>query len=159
MTKPTEKLHYKVNELMQATVMVTTRSQTVEHARKVMHEHHVNCLPVAGPEGEVVGILTSTDLLDGKSDGRKVSDVMTRTVQTVPLYADASLAARTMRKHHLHHLVVVDEKKIVGVLSTFDLLEILEDKHSTRKNDRVAKKPRRLSGGRRETDVHGHTGD
>ena len=159
MSTPTDKLHYKVSDLMQASVMSTTRSQSIEHARKVMHERHVNCLPVAGPDNEPVGILTTSDLMDGKSETRHVSDVMSKAVYTVPLYADASIAAKMMRKHHVHHLVVVDEKRIAGILSSFDLLLVLEDKRATKKHDRKPVRPRRLSGGRRETDIHGHVGD
>lgn len=156
MSESSDKLHYKVSDLMQGTVMSTTRSQSVEHARKVMHEHHVNCLPVADSDNQPIGILTTSDLMDGKSDTRRVGDVMSSSVLTIPLYADASLAAKTMRKHHTHHLIVVDEKRIVGVLSSFDLLLVLEDKRATKKRDRKTVRPRRLSGGRRETEIHGH---
>jgi len=159
MSPPNEKLHYRVADLMQASVMTATRAQTVEHARKIMHERRVSCLPVVDPEGRPVGILTSTDLLDGKSDSRRVSEVMSKEVVTVPLYADVSLAAKTMRKHHLHHLVVTDEKKIVGVLSTFDLLQVLEHKDATKKPARESIKHKRRPGGRRDVNIHGHTGD
>ena len=103
-------------------------------------------------EGALAGIVTTTDLLDHVSDAAPVSSVMAKKVHTVPLYADVSLAARTMRNHHIHHLVVVHEKKIVGVLSSFDVLKVVEDKHATKKGSRTVKKARRLSGGNRVVD-------
>jgi len=157
MKKPPEKLHVKVADLMQSPVMSTTPSQTVGRVRKVMKEKHVSCMPVLDPEGRPLGIVTSTDLLESGSDARPVSQVMTRTVYSVPMYAEISLAAMTMRKHHVHHVVVVEEKKVVGILSSFDVLRIVEDRTFTAKQPPTRPKHRRLSGGRRETEIHGHT--
>ena len=156
MKKPPEKLHVKVADLMQAPVMTTTPSQTVGRVRKVMTEKHVSCMPVVDPGGMPLGIVTSTDLLAPGSDARPVSQVMTRSVYSVPPYAEIALAAQTMRRHHVHHVVVVDEKKVVGILSSFDVLRIVEDRSFTPKQPPTRPKHRRLSGGRRETEIHGH---
>ena len=32
-----------------------------------------------------------------------------------------------MRNHRIHHVVVTHEKKVVGILSAFDLLKLVED--------------------------------
>ena len=59
---------------------------------------------------------------------------MSKKVFTVPEYEDASVAARVMRNHHIHHLVVTHEQKVVGILSTFDLLQLVEDHRFVMKN-------------------------
>jgi CBS domain-containing protein len=156
MKKPPEKLHVKVADLMQSRVMSTTPSQTVGRVRAVMTEKRVHCMPVLDPEGRPLGIVTSTDLLAPGSDARPVSQVMTEKVHSVPLYAEIALAAQTMRKHHVHHVVVVDEKKVVGIISSFDVLRIVEDRTFSAKKSPTRPKHRRLSGGRRETEIHGH---
>ena len=79
-------------------------------------------MPVVNPKGEPIGIVSATDLLEEHPAGMEISQFMTETVYTVPQYADASLPARIMRNHHVHHVVVTHEKKVVGILSTFDLL-------------------------------------
>ena len=53
---------------------------------------------------------------------------MPREVRTVARYAAPAVAAQLMRKHRIHHLVVTDEQKIVGVLSSYDLLQLVEEK-------------------------------
>ncbi len=59
---------------------------------------------------------------------------MTQKVYTVPQYADPSLAARIMRKHKIHHVVVTHEKKVVGIISSFDLLKLVEEHRFVMKN-------------------------
>ena len=44
----------------------------------------------------------------------------------MPQYNDASIAARIMRKNKIHHVVVTHEKKVVGLISSFDLLKLVE---------------------------------
>jgi signal-transduction protein with cAMP-binding, CBS, and nucleotidyltransferase domain len=52
---------------------------------------------------------------------------MTEKVYTIPMYNDVHHAARLMRNHKVHHVVVTHEKKVVGILSSFDLLKLVED--------------------------------
>ena len=124
----------KIEHLMVHQVMTVTRHQTVGHVRELMSKHSIHCLPVIDPGGEVAGIVTSSDMIDGGSDDTLIGKVMTRDVQTVTPYAGPHIAARMMRKHHIHHLVVASENKIVGILSSFDLLKLIEDKRFVSKN-------------------------
>lgn len=120
-------MNVKVRDLMVDQVMTLTPHQTVGHAKQLMREHGVHFFPVVDPERHAIGVLSSSDLLDDTPDGAPITRVMTRTVYTVPEYADPSVAARIMRNHHIHHVVVTHEKQVVGVLSTYDLLRLVED--------------------------------
>ena len=120
-------MNVKIEDLMNPKVMVAQPHQTFGHVKKVMQQHGISCLPVAGHEGEPVGIVTATDLLDDHADGLPISKFMSKNVFTVPVYGDPSLAARIMRNHHIHHVVVTHEKEIVGILSSFDLLQLVDD--------------------------------
>lgn len=124
----------QIQELMSPQVMTTQRHHTLQHVRGVMTEHKVSALPVTGSDGELLGIITLTDVLAASSDGAKVSAVMTDSVLTVPAYSDPAAAAHIMRKHHIHHLVVTHEKRIVGMLSSFDLLDLVEQHRYVAKN-------------------------
>ena len=59
---------------------------------------------------------------------------MTEKVYTVPQYDDVSTAARVMRNHRIHRVVVTHEKKVVGILSAFDLLKLVEEHRYVAKN-------------------------
>ena len=61
------------------------------------------------------------------SDDMRVTELPTPKVFTVPRYDGPHIAARVMRNHHLHHLIVTDEKKVVGIVSSYDLLRLVEE--------------------------------
>ena len=52
---------------------------------------------------------------------------MSEPVFTVPRYGQPHLAARIMRNHHIHHVVVTEGKKVVGIVSAYDLLRLVEE--------------------------------
>lgn len=125
----------QIQDVMTESVMAMTPHQTIQHVRGVMSEKRVSCFPVVGPKNEPLGIVTSSDLLDDAlADGAPISSIMTEKVYSVPLYENVAIAARIMRNHHLHHLLVVHEKEVVGIVSSFDLLQLVEDKRFVMKN-------------------------
>jgi CBS domain-containing protein len=134
---------------MVSEVMKTTPSQTYGHVKKVLHEHRISCIPVVDGDNEPIGIVSATDMLADRPLATPVSQFMTTKIYTVPQYADVSLAARVMRNHHIHHVVVTNEKRVVGILSSFDLLRLVEEHRFVMKNapDVSARK-----GGRRRAD-------
>ena len=127
-------MNTKIADLMTDKVMSATPHQTVGHIRDVMQTHAVHCMPVVGPEDEPVGIVTSTDILNAEKDGTRISQIMTTKVYTVPQYGDVSLAARIMRNHKIHHVLVTHEGHLVGLVSSFDLLRLVEDHRFVMKN-------------------------
>lgn len=122
-------MNVTVSELMQVSVMTITKHETVGHARTLMSDHHVSALPVVGADQEPLGIVTASDLLDahGHPDGAPVSALMSKAPYTVHPGDGPHVAARIMRNHHLHHVLVVDDHRLVGMVSTFDLLRLVED--------------------------------
>jgi IMP dehydrogenase len=139
-------VNVKVEELMSQSVITTEPHKSIEHVRGMMEKNKVSAVPVVNTEGEVLGIVSSTDLVPELNGSSPVSKLMTDKVLTVPKYDDVSIAARVMRNHHIHRVVVTHEKKVVGVLSTFDLLKLVEDHRYVAKNaptKATRKKPKR----------------
>ena len=127
-------MNIKVKDLMVESVITTMSHKTVGHAQSIMTKNKIKSIPVIDGEKNIKGIITSTDMLEDTSENTPVSHVMTKSVYTIPPYSDVSVAARVMRNHHINHIVVADEQKIVGVLSAHDLLQLVEDHRFTMKN-------------------------
>lgn len=127
-------MNARVKDIMSNRVMAATPHQAVGHVRDLMARKRIHALPVTGADGGVVGIVTSADLLRARKDTTPVRTVMTRDVVTIPDYADVSKAARTMRNKRIHHLVVTVDGKLLGILSTYDLLKLVEDHRFVPKN-------------------------
>jgi CBS domain-containing protein len=139
-------VNVKVDEIMSRSVITTEPHKSIDHVRGIMEKNKVSAVPVVNTEGEALGIVSSTDLVPELNGSSPVSKLMTDKVYTVPKYDDVSIAARVMRNHHIHRVVVTHEKKVVGVLSTFDLLKLVEDHRYVAKNaptKSTRKKPKR----------------
>jgi CBS domain-containing protein len=65
---------------------------------------------------------------------RASARLMTEKIYTVPKYDDVSVAARIMRNHKIHRLVVTHEHRVVGMITTFDLLELVQGHRWVPKN-------------------------
>jgi len=155
MTKPTKKIpdagqdagprSVLVGDVMTSNVRTVTRHQTVGHVRELLADRGFHSTPVVDSKGEPIGMITATDLLDHVDERTLIGKVMTKKVYTVPQYSGVHVAARVMRNHKIHHVVVTHEKRVVGLVSTFDILRLVEDKRFVPKN---ASTPRK--GGRRK---------
>ena len=127
-------MNTKIADLMVSPVMTATPHQTVGHVKKVLNENSAGCMPVVNPDGEPIGIITANDLLNEIPEGSPISQHMTDKVVTIPQYNDISVAARVMRKNKIHHVVVTHEKQVVGIISSYDLLQLVEDRRFIMKN-------------------------
>jgi CBS domain-containing protein len=112
----------KVSEIMMSGVTTIRAGQSVRHAQYLMRKHGVHALPVVGYEGELLGIVTSTDLIKEHDPDSTIARFMSTGVLKVEPDAWIETAAELMRENETHHLVVVEGEKVVGMLSTFDLL-------------------------------------
>ncbi len=116
-----------IQDLMAKRVLVARPHHTVDHVRGLMERNRVHAIPVVDDGGHPVGIVTSSDLVAERKGGTPVSRVMSEDVRTLPAYNDVHVAARVMRRHKIHHVVVTHEKEVVGIVSSFDLLKLVEN--------------------------------
>lgn len=127
-------MNVKVAELMSDAVLTAEPHQSVEHIRQLMDRNKISSVPVVDSDGQPVGVVSTTDLAHDLKAGSPIKAIMTEKVYVVPKYDDVSIAARVMRNHKIHHVVVTHEKKVVGILSAFDLLKLVEGHRYVAKN-------------------------
>lgn len=145
----------RVSELMNPDVVCARPDMTVGELRRLMTTRGVSATPVVGKRGEVLGIVTQHDLLRHASQritvaeaGAFVTDdddyreigglpadlsrtlvekVMRRPVYGVAKSASVAVAANIMRERAVHRLVVTEQGSLVGIISAFDLLRVVEE--------------------------------
>lgn len=142
----------KVSDVMTPDVLSVSPDASVATATELMLQKRISGLPVVDDHGTLVGIVTEGDFLrraetdTGRrrprwleffmgvgrlSDeyvrlrGRKVSDVMTHEVQTVPPDAPLEQAVRLMERRHIKRVVVASGGKVVGILTRANLLHAM----------------------------------
>ena len=116
---------HTVEEVMSAVVHSATTTDVVGPLRDLMMDRGVHSVPILDGEGRLVGIVTSSDLVEEWAPEMGVQTVMTRNVETVGRHRSVVDAARTMVTKRIHHLVVTERDSIIGVVSSFDLLKHL----------------------------------
>ena len=95
---------------------------------KKLSEYEVGALLVL-EQGNLVGIVSERDyarkvILAGKnSTDTKVKEIMTPNPITVGVNDSLKTCMETMTNNHIRHLPVVDQGKILGVISNRDLLK------------------------------------
>lgn len=132
-----------VSDLMASEVVCARPDEPLGILRERMAERGIHALPVVGEDQVPRGIVTTTDLLATLPDETPVSEVMTREVTTIPAYSKLSEAARAMLNHRIHHLVVTHEKRVVGMLSSFDILHLVAERRFVMKSQGIPRKGKR----------------
>jgi IMP dehydrogenase len=102
---------------------VTVRpSQSLREALGVMHANEISGVPVV--EGNsAVGILTSRDIRFEKNLDQPVSVLMTTELVTVAPACSQDEARQLLHKHRIEKLLVVEDGKLVGLITIKDLLQ------------------------------------
>ena len=63
---------------------------------------------------------------------RTVSEVMTEGALTLPPDTPVSEVARTLRQSRIHRVLIAEEGALLGIVSTFDLIALLEKEPPSR---------------------------
>ena len=114
------------------TILSVSSTDNVEKVLTVMRDHRVRAVLVID-DGNLVGIVSQGDcaikvLLPHNNPKQvTVSKIMTTNPLTVTLSNSLDECMAIMVHKHIRHLPVVEEKKVVGVISIGDLVKnILE---------------------------------
>ena len=127
-------MNVKVDDLMTESVVTAEPHHSIEHVRQMLEKNRISAVPVVDTNRHPVGIVSATDLSHDLKAGAPISSIMTEKVYTVPRYDDVSIAARVMRNHGIHRVVVTHDQSVVGMLSAFDLLKLVEGHRYVQKN-------------------------
>lgn len=128
-----------IKELMSREVVMIGPGESCLDAIVRMQRARVRHLPVVNRDGMLVGVITDRDLrhhlfaprvfdtlgstaVDVLLDGVRVAEIMSTTVVTVEAGASVGHAADIMRKHRVGSLPVVENGRIVGIVTEVDIL-------------------------------------
>lgn len=132
----------RVEQWMRKKVETIREDGSAEEALKRMHTRKLRHLVVVR-DGEVTGIVSDRDLaalLVGSFRlDRTISQVMSRGVAVVEPGTSIEAAARLMRRRKVGALPVVYGRKLVGILTVADLLELLSRGAKARRKSRGAR--------------------
>jgi len=119
----------EIRSLMTGRRVVTlSQSASVLEAARSMHAENVGALLVTDSQQRPCGIFTERDLMlrvvvEGRDPGGvRLEEVMTRDVYTTHPGCKVAEARLELQQRHIRHLPVVEDGKVVALLSLRDLL-------------------------------------
>ncbi|MEE4217497.1 MAG: CBS domain-containing protein [Xanthomonadales bacterium] len=125
----------KVYECMDQVVPTLSPDTPILKAVSFLLRHRVTGAPVVDYKGKLLGIITESDLLRLISEGvgskppkeAKVADFMTSEVVTVPSTTDVYFVAGVFNRNRFRRLPVVDDGRVVGAITRYDLLRVIQE--------------------------------
>jgi CBS domain-containing protein len=115
----------KVQEIMSQVVLTTAATITIGEAASLMAQRRVGSALVVDGE-RLVGIFTERDIVralsqDGAATQQEIGHWMTRGPQTIAPEASVDDALHRMVAGNFRHLPVMDDGRLVGMLSMRDI--------------------------------------
>jgi acetoin utilization protein AcuB len=108
---------------MRKAVLTIKPTESTTAARELFRRHDIHHLVVVEKK-DVVGVIADRDLLDLGSEV-PVRQAMAHPVVTIESDETIRKAAALMTGHVIGSLPVVDDGKLVGIVTTFDLVSLL----------------------------------
>lgn len=124
----------KVKNILQAkggVVVSVEPTITVYKAIELMSEKNISSLLITDPQGKLLGIFTERDyarklILKGKSSkDTLIKELMTQNPVTVAPDSSIEDCMKVMTDKHIRHLPVLDNGKVMGMISIGDLVRFI----------------------------------
>ena len=139
----------RVSDLMTTNVLTIGPDASIRDVAQVLTEHRISGLPVCGIEGHVLGVVSEGDILYKEHDPREsrpgrplgwlikgippldlyekaaattAGEAMSSPALTIAPYESVSAAAQLMTEHGVNRLPVVQDGRLVGIVTRTDLV-------------------------------------
>lgn len=132
----------RAKDIMSTPVITVSPETRLKRLAALLVHREIGAVPVVDQREELVGIVSETDLvpLESTPDPRSgivsprwrrfrvprtAGDLMMRDVVALPEEADVAEVAHLMLEKRVRHIPIVQDKRVVGIVSRRDLLKIL----------------------------------
>ncbi len=116
-----------VEELVKGELKTIPENEEIKVAAARMAEYHIGSLLVTNEKGEIVGIVTDKDLrtkvvAEGRPVTEPVKNIMVSPVEKIAGHKVCFDALLKMMSKQIHHLAVEKQGKIIGVVTSHDIM-------------------------------------
>lgn len=117
-----------VQEIMTRFPTTLGPDDSIHRAAQLMRDEDIGSVPVVDENGSLVGIVTDRDIVvksvaEGHDMDSPVAECMTANPDTIPHDITVEQATRQMAKHQIRRLPVVQNGRLIGILSLGDIAD------------------------------------
>jgi CBS domain-containing protein len=121
-----------VSSIMTRNLITVGKDDSLQVIGDIFSSHRIHHIPVVEND-ELIGLVTTYDLFkSGKSKSdygsTKVSEVMTTKLATLESNSKVGTACEVFLENLFHALPITDGKKLVGIVTSFDVLKYVHRK-------------------------------
>ena len=115
--------------------VITIRTdQTLRDCIALLAQNRIGALVVVDPNNKPVGIISERDIIRAANQNENfyklaTDRVMTRNVIVGSPADDLKSVEQTMTQKHFRHLPVIDQGKLVGIVSISDLVKAMVEEY------------------------------
>jgi CBS domain-containing protein len=129
-----------VGSLMSSPVHTVATDTSLQNAGRLMLEHGIGSVIVVDDDGQLEGVLTATDFIRVIAEGAPdpnatVGAAMSTDVTTTTANESIRSVADLMLEQGFHHVPVLDDRDVIGVITTTDLTAYLSHGEDPRPHD------------------------
>jgi len=120
----------KAADIMTTNVITAKKDMLLTDVIALLLRWHISALPVVDDEDKMIGIVSEIDLVnltfDGNAADTTVEEIMVTDIVSFSPNTELADLVQTFSKRHLRRVPIIDEGKVVGIISRRDILrEIL----------------------------------
>lgn len=116
-----------IKRLMSFPLITASLDISISQLRELMAHNNVKAIPIIEVDEpqKVIGIITDANLYTIENNGLSVAEVMSRQLYFIEHDATAAMAASLMLDNGIHYLLVNKCERLVGIISSFDLMRMI----------------------------------
>ena len=121
-----------IKQLMSNLGVVVNAETTFETLIELMDQQNISAILIANEteKDTIIGIVTESDLRNVNDNCLNANGLMSTQLYYINIDDSIPNAAKTMLNNEVKHLLVKDNDKVVGILSSTDLLRWIANQSS-----------------------------
>jgi CBS domain-containing protein len=117
-----------ISTMMRKSVWTVDSEDTIERVEELLHAHRLSSVPVVDSKGVIFGIISASDLAHfhaARKNPKAVRAWEICTYKPIEVGPNATIGevAKLMVKNKIHHVVVSENRLVVGFVSSLDFVE------------------------------------
>jgi CBS domain-containing protein len=120
----------RAKDIMQQPVIAATPRASLRDIAAQLVANEFSGMPVAEPDGRVVGVITEADIVRACNEGKRLENLtadsaMTGPPITVGVETQIAEVIKTLDEHDIVRVPVTSEDKLVGIIARRDVIRAI----------------------------------